>query len=1785
MLKKTIFHIALTVGVLLAFTPGYAQKNKKNAQVAPGESSDAQLIKDAEKLFKDGDYTTAFPMYSQILSLHPRDFNYNFRFGVCQLFVNEDPEKAITSLEYASKYPKMDNQVYFYLGRAYHLNYKFDEAIRCYEHFKAKASSSQQKSFDIDLQIAMCYNAKQLMSSISDLYVIQHKDVSKNGFFRSYEFDDIGGMLLAKSADFQTSVDKKNEGENALMYIPKDRKYIYYSSYGRDEKNGKDIYRVKKMDDGKWGDPENLGSVINTKYDEDYPYVSTDGKTLYFSSKGHNSMGGYDIFRSTWDSINNKWSQPENLDFAINTPYDDYMFIPDINEHYAFFASGRSVASNMASLYKVRIDRRPRQKEAVAVAKEIEQSYVNNDTVKLIEAIKVIKQKAKMPVNASEERFARYDTPAESAAKVSTIDVAKVNAANNYEETKYKKKYAYDRKESDYPEIQITEKSSNQDIINSTKVETLKLQNELDAVSYKSKAATQVVEDINSDISDNVSETLKLKTESESETDISKKELLLKRADSIQKETESLKKEVAVASSVAKQLEQKKKTKQSEVDQSAKFVKELETAMNSKSTKDIINILDDYNKQQENQPVDDAQIVNQISPTQNDYSVVKSDAEKLESVTHRIKDDLDEVNASIEKIEKDIQNTHKKDTKTTLQDQLNNQKTEKEDLESKYKTAKNKSDVAMAQADSLKSQIAFNQGVYDNILATADSNYITDSKKTPKPTVEQQIKNMGIKGVSKTPSQPIAVKSTEPANSTSGIQTNANNNVDVLKKQYDNFNNQYNAALFIAKSKGDEAQRLVNEADNGSGDQTEKRRKAKALSESSIASAAVAEYYKSKSTDAKKLYDDAVDVKLEIARNLAKNDLKTAKDLLFEQEDIIQFNQDKLNSSLSVDEIVKNAAKVKTEDAKAKQNGTISLNNEILHMRTDNDNAKEELSGKKVSDERKEELKLQIALTEKDIVEKERELKTKIQDATTTASSAEVLAVYNPSELKTEIVQKTGTVKNQDVAGVNEKVVAANATSTNKSTKEVANKDFNSKGNADNSKVKESVSDVTANKSANEIAKSDLSSNDNVDNAKVKKSSEEPNTEIAQNVESPMLDKNSTVEKSESKKKQESTKVQSQQRDVKAAQQDSIITVMLGEFVITAQAYKKQYEDKKIKLDDVRIDAADPELTTKYSDAESIITASQLEKGANENIAKVLENMRLSETENDKKTKLDMLAEANKLGEQIIADQSKAIELYQRGRSSAALAQKLDANNESKKEKSLIEPKTKTESETKTIDNQNNSSANSVSAPIESESSVNKDAGMDEFEKIAAKNKALYLGNKTKLESISRANLEPDVVKMTSELVDDADVYFETAQGKRNDVSKSSDKNKKTEMLVQANEYEKISLMKQNQALEILNSKASMAQVVDKQLNNAGQYEIKKPEDKPAVSTEANSTVQPTGTVAPNNQEIAVNNAKIEADKKAQKERDAKKSADDKANAKKIAAEEAKAKAKQLADDKKAKQLADAQAKLASKQIADAKAKEKAELLAVNAAKSKSTQPSSNSVASKPTNIRTSSNVAELLENQAITGLCYKVQVAAFKGDVRFGMFNNVSPISTENTATGFTRVMAGVFVDFKEADKAKETARQKGYKDAFVVAYLNGKRIKIVDAKIMKDSVKIKESKIDFNAPIVYAPEGVETVKIDPASILNNQKNIEQVKGEFFTIQVGVYSKPVLLENIYDLKDVYFEKLPNGLIRYSAGVYKTKEECIAAKSSVVGKGIKDAFVAEYKDGKRVSIIKPDVKK
>jgi outer membrane protein OmpA-like peptidoglycan-associated protein len=143
-------------------------------------------------------------------------------------------------------------------------------------------------------------------------------------------------------------------GHESSAWYSFDRQWLYFVSDRIDDNlGGQDIYRSRWDAQARtWGPPENLGPNVNTPYDEDGVFVHPDGRTIYFSSKGHNSIGGYDVFRSRYE--NGAWTKAESLGWPINSPDDDLFFVLTADGSTGYFSSFRKEGLGEDDIYMVR---------------------------------------------------------------------------------------------------------------------------------------------------------------------------------------------------------------------------------------------------------------------------------------------------------------------------------------------------------------------------------------------------------------------------------------------------------------------------------------------------------------------------------------------------------------------------------------------------------------------------------------------------------------------------------------------------------------------------------------------------------------------------------------------------------------------------------------------------------------------------------------------------------------------------------------------------------------------------------------------------------------------------------------------------------------------------------------------------------------------------------------------------------------------------------------------------------------------------------------------------------------------------------------------------------------------------------------------------------------------------------------------------------------------------------------------------------------------------------------
>ncbi len=393
----------------------------------------------ADLLFKESNYYRALALYQRMLALDSLDEFSLYHAGICYIHA-DDNEKAITLLNKVYKMNPNAEDILYYLGRAYHINYQFDQAIGYFNQYLATSPPDDKKEL-ANRYIQYCNNAKELMAKPSHLKIENIGSIvnspaseyapvitadesaliytylgpqstgglldgnNKPDSLGSYnedifithkigdnwttpekidELSTIGNdASIAISADglllFTYSATEKNGGDiyvssnkNNMWSKPEplgpniNTKYwegscslaaggktLFFSSSRPGGFGGRDLYMSNQMPDGSWGKAQNLGANINTPLDEDAPFITTDGVTLFFSSEGWKSMGGSDIFYSNLNLGDSTWSLPINLGYPINSTDDDRYYVLNANSTRGYFSSSRKGGNGQQDIYTI----------------------------------------------------------------------------------------------------------------------------------------------------------------------------------------------------------------------------------------------------------------------------------------------------------------------------------------------------------------------------------------------------------------------------------------------------------------------------------------------------------------------------------------------------------------------------------------------------------------------------------------------------------------------------------------------------------------------------------------------------------------------------------------------------------------------------------------------------------------------------------------------------------------------------------------------------------------------------------------------------------------------------------------------------------------------------------------------------------------------------------------------------------------------------------------------------------------------------------------------------------------------------------------------------------------------------------------------------------------------------------------------------------------------------------------------------------------------------------------
>ncbi|MGQ0827599.1 MAG: OmpA family protein [Bacteroidota bacterium] len=346
----------------------------------------------ADNYFMFSDYTKALPLYLSLIEKEPANVNYNYRAGVCYLFSNVETFKCLNYFETARANIKTSKdsipELFYYMGNAYRMANRFNEAVQCYNIFKNLIKinpNNDALSKSVDVELEQCMDGNILMQTptnaklsnlgsnvnsiypdyapvistdetmlvftskrkectgkkitpdghyYEDIFISRHTNISDD-WLGSKKLDssfvkpNFWATLFASARSIGKSINTNEHDASIALSGDGKRLYIYRFN---------DIWQ-SVYEDGKWNKPTKLNKTIDGKNThESSMSLTRDEKTLYFSSERDGGFGGKDLYVSTKQS-DGTWAEPENLGPNINTEQDEDGPFIDSDDKTLYFAS------------------------------------------------------------------------------------------------------------------------------------------------------------------------------------------------------------------------------------------------------------------------------------------------------------------------------------------------------------------------------------------------------------------------------------------------------------------------------------------------------------------------------------------------------------------------------------------------------------------------------------------------------------------------------------------------------------------------------------------------------------------------------------------------------------------------------------------------------------------------------------------------------------------------------------------------------------------------------------------------------------------------------------------------------------------------------------------------------------------------------------------------------------------------------------------------------------------------------------------------------------------------------------------------------------------------------------------------------------------------------------------------------------------------------------------------------------------------------------------------------
>lgn len=306
-------------------------------------------IDDARKLFKEGEYQQVVEKMRPVVKKSPKDGNATYFLGA-SLYALGDRDECIAPLKVAESRGVTDASRI--LAEIASDNYDVDAAEEHLQTWEAKLRKSKKDTpEEYDEISSRIVRLRNMLERVERIEILDTINVDERDFFRHYRLSKAAGKILAPDAVRHLGA-ADDSAELSLAYLPENNSEILWAQ--ADSAGVFSLYGADILDDGHVDHTAILDETLGEGGNAAFPFLMSDGMTLYFANDGSNSLGGYDIFmtrRSDSDSGERSYFQPQNLGMPYNSPFNDYMMAVDETSGLGWFASDREQIPGKVTIY------------------------------------------------------------------------------------------------------------------------------------------------------------------------------------------------------------------------------------------------------------------------------------------------------------------------------------------------------------------------------------------------------------------------------------------------------------------------------------------------------------------------------------------------------------------------------------------------------------------------------------------------------------------------------------------------------------------------------------------------------------------------------------------------------------------------------------------------------------------------------------------------------------------------------------------------------------------------------------------------------------------------------------------------------------------------------------------------------------------------------------------------------------------------------------------------------------------------------------------------------------------------------------------------------------------------------------------------------------------------------------------------------------------------------------------------------------------------------------------